>query len=360
MSRPAGAALAARAAAWCLPGSDAAPPTRPLDRDLWPAVLAVVRHQRITGPLAWAIDEAWWPATDEQATQAAEAHRAAMATCLHLERRLLSVAEVLEGARVRWCVLKGPATAHLDEADPSRRAFGDLDILVHGDDLARVYDLLAGLGGDRRYPTAGAGFDRRFAKGACHRLPDGVEVDVHRTLALGPYGLTIDPADLLCSTEPFVLAGRTLQAPDRIGRFLHACTHAALGQHPSRLTALRDVALTAPQRPTEARSALARAQAWQIEAVVATALVDASRVLRWSDPGPLTTWASRLRPRRRDRRWLSAYRGPGASSTARTLLAVEALPDGASRLAYASAVVRTGLATRAAARHAPVRQRPRR
>ena len=315
------------------------PPDAPLADGAWTELVAGVRAHRMEGALAGAVDDGWFPTRPEQRDEAHATHRAAMALCLRLERRLVDLADRLDALDVAWRVLKGSAVAHLDEVDPSRRAFGDLDLLVGGDDLGAVVALLESAGGRRRYRTPSAQFDRRFGKGAAVALPDGTEVDLHRTLALGPYGLAIDVVDLFEPPRTYRLAGRDVPAlPDHL-RFLHACYHAALGQDPPRLLAVRDVVLQLPDRPVATR-ALATARRWRGEAVVAEAIRLAVALLGWRhDDDPLVAWALALRTNDRDRRWLAAYAGPDRSSRARTALAVQALPGWGDRVAYARSLV---------------------
>lgn len=322
-----------------LPGAPPGP-ARPLDDASWDGLLAAVRRERLQGLLAHAVTSEGWAATPEQVAEARAAHLEAMAGALALDRRLAELAPALDEAGVRWRALKGAALAHLAEPDPSWRCYGDVDLLVHGDDLATVLHLLTGLGGVRHYPARPRDFDRRFGKGAAVTLPDGIEVDVHRTIALGPYGLALDPR-LLLDADPttFHLGARAVPALDPAGRFLHACYHAALGRHPPRLSAVRDVARTFPTDDAGARAAHRLARAAGGEAVVAVAVVDAIEALGWAPTGPLADWCRRLRPAGRDRRWLAAYRGDDRSSWARTLLGAEAVAAPADRVAYVRSVV---------------------
>lgn len=336
--------LAGRLVGFDLPGGFD-PPSVPLSDPEWAGFEAVVRAQRVQGVLAHAIEQGRWPSTARPAGRAATAHREAMASVLVLDQRLRALGPALDSAGIRWRVLKGPAIAHLDEPDPSWRVYGDLDLLVSGDDIAPTLDLLAGLGGERRYSRPSASFDRRFGKGASVPLPDGVEIDLHRTLALGPYGLALDPRVLLdLPTESFEVGGVRIEAMSRAGRFLHACYHAILGQELPRLSALRDLALTYPSDEDAAREVHHLARTFGGEAVMACAISTAASTLGWIPQGALARWAQHLEPHERDTRWLGAYRGPEASSRRRTLLAAEALPDVPSRIAYFGAVL-VGLAS---------------
>ena len=58
------------------------------------------------------------------------------------------------------------------------------------------------MGGQRDQPPARPGFDRRFGKSFTYLMPGGVEVDVHRTFVMGPFGLTIELDDLWRGGRP--------------------------------------------------------------------------------------------------------------------------------------------------------------
>ncbi len=134
-----------------------------------------------------------------------------LATELTLEATLLRVAETFEHAVIPFRVLKGPAVAHLDYPDPALRDFGDIDLLIQPDDLDRTIAVLTEQGFARRFPEPRAGFDRRFTKSVSVVNPGGKELDLHRTLAPGVFGLRVKVAMLWDATPvQFVLGGRTL------------------------------------------------------------------------------------------------------------------------------------------------------
>ena len=105
----------------------------------------------------------------------------------------------LAGAGIGYRVLKGPAVAHLDYADPAQRAFGDVDVLVESTAYDDALGVLAASGARRRYTEVRPGFDRRWGKGACLVAADGTQIDVHRTFVAGPFGLTIDLDELFAA-----------------------------------------------------------------------------------------------------------------------------------------------------------------
>lgn len=331
-------ALLGRIVAWDLAACDAPLPEHALAELDWLRVLALARAQRSEGPLAHAIAAGALVVTPQQQDQAFAAHRAAMSLTLLLERDLLAIHGDLVAAGVDLLVAKGVATAHLDEADPSARAFGDVDLLVRSSGLPAAIRVIEQHGGTRRHLEPRPGFDTRFSKGVSFRFTGNCEIDLHRTLAPGPFGLLVDLHELFASRQRYELGGVELAALDRPSRFLHAAYHAVLGDAYPRLTTLRDLVTTAPASDDECRIALGRAERWRSTAVVGAALDQAIATFGWTPPEPLRSWV-RLRPRpRREQRWLEAYTGDDRLPALQALHGLAALDGLGDRLAYARAI----------------------
>jgi hypothetical protein len=323
------------------PGTDRWLPGRPLPDDGWADVVRAARREGVTGPLLAALASGTLAATEMQARQAEEVHTRVVQASLRLEQALVDLAERFERTGIEHRVLKGPAIAHLDELAPWMRGFGDVDVLVHPDHLEAARDLLVAAGGRRRFPEPRPGYDRRFGKGICVVVARGVEVDLHRTLCPGPFGLALDPGALFAGVQTFTVAGRELPALTPAGRFLHACYHAALGSARARLVALRDVALTAPTDPGVVAEVRALAAAWRGEIVVTHACTQAAAALGWTPPSGLDRWEP-TPARRAQRRWLAAYLEGGRSSIRQSLYGVEALARWPDRFRYLAAVLTPG------------------
>lgn len=338
-------AIAAHGLTAADPPLDAALPDEPLDPTAWAALRTAVRNERLDGSLARVVADGALATTVDQRVEAETGHEEAMALVLLLERELGHLGRRLDAAGIGFRVLKGSALAHLDEVDPARRAFGDLDLLVAGDDLAAAAGVVVDHGGRRRYEAPHADFDRRFGKGAAFAFARNAEVDLHRTLAPGPFGLTIDTVELLAHHQAFAVGSATFLALDRPSRFLHAGVHALLGGPNPRRSALRDLVLTAPADDAERREALGRAERWGLAAVTAAAVVLAADRFGWAPDPPLAAWARRARPSARDARWLRAYHGGARSSSLLTLTGLEAVPGTGARLSYAWTVGRAALRT---------------
>jgi len=321
--------------AWDIPACAVQPPSTPLDDAPWTQLYGAVHRQRGDALLAWAIGEGWWPATDRQRISAFHAHRRNMALAVLLERELIGIGADCAASGIDFRVLKGAATAHLDERDPSLRSFGDIDLLVAGDDLEPMARVLEARGGRRRYDEPRNDFDRRFSKGMSFSFHRNCEIDVHRSLASGAFGLSIVLDDLVVGAEHLTIGGEAFRALDRPNRFLHASYHALLGAPSVRLTSLRDLIHTAPRDDRETREVLGRARRWKGEAVVAQTVRLAASWFAWTPPLLLSTWADGFEPSTRDHRWLAAYVGADRSYAGQMLMGLEAVPGVRQRLAYA-------------------------
>ena len=175
-------------AAHGLAGARPPPPGTPRPDEAWGPLLIDVGRHRLTGVLVTMVDAGLVDLSEAQRVELSERHESEMVTCLELEAMMLTGIEVLTAAGVAPVVLKGPALAHLIAADPAQRSFGDIDLLVRSDHVARALTALRAKGAERLVPELSPGYDRRFAKSITVGW-DRFELDLHRTLADGPCGL---------------------------------------------------------------------------------------------------------------------------------------------------------------------------
>lgn len=297
----------------------------PLSEAEWPDVRVATRKQRVSGSLCAAIRAGELAVTGEQRKQAETLHRIAQLRVLTLERTLVDVVDRLTAADIEARVLKGSAVAHLDYPDPGLRSYHDVDILVRADDFSGAVESLRGTGFERTLAEPRPGFDRRFDKGTTMRPAEYYEVDLHRTLVLGPWGRLVDFDDLWEPGDSYALGERTLTALSPVNRFLHACYHAALGDWPLRLGSLRDVAELLRKLDDDPAEVLERAGAWGVNAVVAAAVADTRRLLG-GEAGALSRWAQRYVPSRREESWLALHTRTGKTFAAQALATVGVLP----------------------------------
>ena len=304
----------------------------------WRRLGSTLTTHRLTG-LAWAAAEREaLLLTEEQRTDLLDRHKGAMFAALNIERKLLRTADGLEQAGIRPVVLKGPGLAHTLYPDPSWRAFGDLDLLVRTEDWRAACEVLAYSGYRRGLPEPHAGFDERFGKAAVHRNGDGIELDLHRTLVLGPFGLWLHPDELFEHAVPFTLGGRTHLRLDDADRLIHACLHASLGALPAQLWTVRDVAQAALDPDLDWSHVEDRAKRWRVGAVVRHALGRASEMLEVSLPQQ----ADRLRkynPSRGERRALETFLTERRDRGGTALSTLRAIPGLRGKAAYVRALL---------------------
>lgn len=322
-----------------LPGARRTFPTGPLSDEDWIRLVRSAVTQRMTGPLWAAVDAGALPATPHQADQARAAHRAGAARVLALERGLVDVVNRLDQRGIESIVLKGSAVANLDWIQPALRSFVDLDLLIRAADMDQAVRVLLEGGCVRLLEEPRPGFDRRFDKGVTLVAADGYEVDIHRTFVLGPWGLRVDLDALWEGCQEFRAAGRTFRALSDLNRFVHACFHASLGDWPLRLGSLRDVAEMMRDNETRAASRIARAESWGVQAIVASAVVDATRLLGLDTDDELTRWAGAYRPGRREHSYLALHTQVDKTFAAQAAAMLGALPRLRDKAAYAHALL---------------------
>lgn len=323
-------------AAFGLDGTRHRPPDQPLEDDRFGQLLEDAAKYRVTGWLMAAIGAGALPASDEQARVVRAIHGTQLVRMMMLERELLGIIDVLTESGIETRVLKGCAVAHLDYPDPALRSFIDLDVLVRARDIDRTAAVLTASGFRRTLAEPQPGFDRRFDKGMTLVPAAGYELDLHRTFVLGPWGALMRLDQLWDEGEEFTLAGRRLRALSGPNRFMHACFHAALGDWPLRLGSLRDVVQMLPGLDEAKVRQLATD--WRAEAVVASAVADAERLLALPPVGALSRWARDYRPTDREVAWLALHTHAGKTFAAQAVATVRVLPW-RDRAAYLRALV---------------------
>lgn len=329
----------AAVAAFGLPGAPA-PPLEPLGREAWREFQLAVTDERIEGLLSAAVAAGGWPVTADQLEEVRQAARARANVDLRLERAHLETVQLFADAGISCRVLKGQAWAHSFYSDPSWRGMGDVDLLVRGDDWYQVIDLLQSRGAHRKMPEVRPGFERRFGKEATLLDRNGWEIDLHRTLVVGPFGLWVDQDDLFARPGSLSIGGVAVATLNEEASFLHACYNAALADDPPRLIAVRDVyqlALAAHPEPAVVED---MARHWRATAVIVRALELASNLFGqelWRLP-VAAVFAAR-RGTAVERALVATYRGPGRGYTSQ-LATVAAVAGAKERLAYLWALAR--------------------
>ncbi|MGH2751094.1 MAG: nucleotidyltransferase family protein [Actinomycetota bacterium] len=320
-------------AAFGLPGREPRPVALLSDDDSWTAFRDSIVRQRLTGFAVAAMEAGLLQPKDHQAQELVDRQREAMVQAVELERRLIGVFEALEAAGLEPVVLKGPALAHQVYPDPAWRAFGDIDLLVATHEWRRACSVLRDLGYRRKLPEPRRGFDERFGKAAMHVGSDGSEIDLHRTLVIGPFGLWIDPEEMLSRATTFTLAGRRLRRLADTDLFLHSCVHASLGWTPPLLLPLRDVAQISWNVEVDWDLAGRMASVWKLVPVIHHAVENLQRELEVGLPDGALRLAA-AKQGRLERRALRAYCGERRRRGETALLTLLAIPGLRRKAAY--------------------------
>jgi hypothetical protein len=305
---------------------------------IWPPLIANLYDERLTGFAVAAAEVGQLAVSSEQGEELLERQRDAMLQVLALERHLITLSDALEEAGVKMVLLKGSALAQTVYPDPSWRPFADLDFLVRGRDWQTANEVLADRGFRRALPEPRAGFDLRFGKAAELTGDDGLTVDLHRTLVVGPFGLWIDLEELFAGTALFTVGGRTLRRLDDSSLFLHACVHASLGFWPPRLMPVRDVAQVAWFANVDWDLVAERTRRWKLAPVVRHAFETVADRLGAPIPeeaGSVMT----IRPRRGEVRALNAYITDRRQRGGTAVSVLRAIPSIRGKLAYARALL---------------------
>jgi hypothetical protein len=194
--------LAAAVAAWGLPNAHHLSDT-PVDDESFTRLLGDVEHHRILGLLGAAIRAGDLAATTEQATATEDRWASWLGHSLRIERLLVDLIAALDEHGIAAIVAKGVALAHVAYPRPDWRVYGDVDLIVEPGRFTDAMTVIVNrFDGQRAQPELRAGFDDRFGREILVRV-GRYEVDLHRTFVDGPYGLSIELADLFETTTSF-------------------------------------------------------------------------------------------------------------------------------------------------------------
>jgi len=300
------------------------------------AVVAQLERNRVLGIAVRRLEEGQLTGPDRFQQTIVERHDKVMTQTLRVELMAVRVSAMLTDAGIGHRLLKGAGLAHTIARSPMERSFRDVDVLVGSDQIDKTVALFLDVGALRLQPELRPGFDRRFSKSVTLRLDD-VEIDLHRLLAAGPFGVGMNPLDLFVLKREIELGGRSLPTLDPTDHLLHACYHVALGQLNPVLSNLRDIALLS-DGPIDQTRFDETTKRWMGDAVIqrAVKLVEAGIDVTLPD------WLARYRGARISQKGLDALEpylsdAPGGRFADLAPATLKALPVG-DRPAFALAV----------------------
>ncbi len=266
-------------------------PTAALDAAAFEALWASCSDHSLQGLLIAAVAANRLPATAEQRARVAELELSLTVRRAAYDDAILGPLELLDQAGIEVRLLKGAALRHCDYPDEQLRPTTDLDLLVRGDSIDAAVATLVAAGGHLVNPEPAPGFRSRVGKGATVSTRGGPEVDLHRLLTWGPFGVRLPPEELWRTARPCPVGDTEWLTLGREETLLHLCAHLlVLGDRRAR--EWRDVAqllLHPDLDPVRARFLATR---WGQQTLLATAVRGVSTVLA-IDPRhvPLHDWA---------------------------------------------------------------------
>ena len=272
--------------------------------EAWHGLVVASRLHGLEGLLVAAVVDGALDADAARRREAAELEIELTDRRMGLETRSAAPLAVLDGAGIELRLLKGPALAALDYPDVQQRPTSDLDLLVRAEQIDRAVEALVAAGGTWIDPEPTEGYVRLAGKGATVMLPDGLEVDLHRILVWGPFGVRVPDDELWATRRAFEYAGTLRYGLGREETLLHLAQHLlVLGA--VRAREVRDVGQVLCSPELDVERLLVLAHRWGQEAVLATAIRMADRDLLLA-PGahPLSSWAAGYPVSVRDRLWL--------------------------------------------------------
>lgn len=289
------------------------PPPGPLSPTQWRQTRDQTNQNRLTGLLVAAVARGDLAVEDDAAAQAGRIELDDVRRRLDYEHRIGGILTILDDAGVRTRVLKGLAVARLEYPDEMWRLTGDLDIAVPADELRGAVDTLVGHGGTWTDPEPTRDWTRLVGKGATVTMADqAMEVDLHRILVWGPFGVRLAPDALWGPGRHVAIGGVDRETLGREETLLHACVHQMiLGV--TRAREARDVAQMLTNPDLVADRVLHLARDWGVEAPLAVAIRLTERELDLTgDAHPLSDWAAHYRVTPREALWLRAGAPPSA------------------------------------------------
>lgn len=283
-----------------------------LSGEMWEAVRSRMFKGNVPGLLAAAVEAGDVSLDGAARDQLFHQLMVRLVNDLQVEDECIRVMEVLGEELIPTLVLKGLAVSHLDYPDPSHRSTTDVDLLIRAEDIERATAVLAPAGYRRELPERREGFDRRFAKDVTFYGPRGVQIDLHRTLLLGPFGAAIDLDELWGGHERLEVSGLpdrwALDAPSRL---LHAAYTVVLADTRPSLGSLCDVAQLVLHPAMDWDLLRARAERWRSVSIVVDAVAAAAGATGMPLSAPFSDHHDST-----EQRWRRMYEAQGGSLVA--------------------------------------------
>lgn len=293
----------------------------PVDETTWPRLLELARKQRLVGLLRAVAQDGVLALRGSQWGRLEEAHGETLSETAVAEQRTAEISDLLIESGIESRILKGPALAHLDYPSAGLRPFLHGNLLVRSDQFVDAIATLSRLGYSRIHAEPVAGFDARFRKGTVLISGSGFMVEIHRTIADGPYAMIVEHDELFRSSADVAVGGHNLLALGPEERLLHACFEARVGDTKPLLIRLRDIVQLVLSHDLDLERIEVLSGSWGAQSLVAEAVRRAWTLLGVTDMVPLSAWAAKHPTTRREHKRLLAYH----TARSRTLVSLQTL-----------------------------------
>ena len=177
-----------------------------------------------------------------------------------------------------------------------------IDLLVRKDQLDLLAEELDRRGYEPDHRTrSGSSLTTTSDRRLRHPEQPSTLVDLHRTLAAGPFGELVDPEEFHQRAVPVRIGPRWAMALHPEHRFVHECVRADRSEHTASTTELREVVLSAPRAASLMPATMDCSARWG----ATTSVVSVARRIRTMLPG-LPPWLVQVAaggsasPRRRE------------------------------------------------------------
>ena len=277
----------------------------------WSVNNALIGRHRLQGLLVHAVASQHLSSSLEQRHEVARLEVNLTRDRVWHDMRLIEITEILGAAGIDQRVLKGPAFGTLDYPDRIMRPTGDIDLLIRGEELAGAVETLVLHGGSVVDPEPVEGYTRSIGKSTTVTMPDGLEIDLHRTLVRGPFGVRMRPEDLWRRSREFSIGGIPMRTIGVEESLLHACFHLMILSD-KRALSVRDVAQFLVHPDMDAAAVIELAASWKAQIVLGSAILLTTSMIPAVADTPLLEWARTSRPSPLDRTYLRIAR-PGAT-----------------------------------------------
>lgn len=269
----------------------------PLDEADWRALLEAASQERVLTLLVAAVDARRLAVTEQQRADVTRVATGLSLAALAQEHAIAQLVDRLGAVGIEWRLLKGHGSAALLYPDPRWRQSGDVDLAVRADEFSAAVSALLKAGAQSLTSYELGPHFSHLEKALTFRLPDGVEVDVHRRIhgEVGRYGIT--ERDVFGEPRLATVGAATVLVPSLEVALVHAAIH--LSSVRTRLSTLADLVRLAHRPELDIERSFAVGARGGALPVLVWALRRADTL--WPLPGALRTRLDQLRFRRADR-----------------------------------------------------------